>query len=172
MNPSNLKFILTLKRMLVSYLLFSAIKIQLKEEDRLAAVISIIDEEARIVPRGAYIMTPVEQVHTNRSFEGIQASESGKLSSYMHFRSLQDGRTNKRIKECANLDPAIDFLDVIESDIPKGSWSLQFERGNALVIIQSLNWLGMTFYHVPETNKFGSLYVGIGEKNFDIPFML
>jgi len=90
----------------------------------------------------------------------------------MHFRSLQDGRTNKRIKECANLDPAIDFLDVIESDIPKGSWSLQFERGNALVIIQSLNWLGMTFYHVPETNKFGSLYVGIGEKNFDIPFML
>ena len=70
MNPSNLKFILTLKRMLVSYLLFSAIKIQLKEEDRLAAVISIIDEEARIVPRGAYIMTPVEQVHTNRSFEG------------------------------------------------------------------------------------------------------
>lgn len=42
----------------------------MKEEDRLKAVIAIIDEESRIVPRGAYIKTPTGQVKINRSFEG------------------------------------------------------------------------------------------------------
>jgi len=147
-------------------------QVQLKEENRLAAVIAAIDEEARIVPRGAYIKTPIGQVITNRSFEGLSDCEGGKLSSYMHFRTTRDGRTKKTIYENAEMDPSIDFLDVISNDIPRGAWSLQYERGNALISIRSLNWLGMFFYHVPETNKFGSLYVGMGEKNVDIPFML
>lgn len=45
-------------------------QIQLKEEERLAAVVSKIDNEARIVPRGAYIKTPLGKVVTNRSWEG------------------------------------------------------------------------------------------------------
>jgi len=40
----------------------------------LAAIISAIDEEANIVPRGAYIKTPLNQVHSNRSFEGKEIS--------------------------------------------------------------------------------------------------
>jgi len=146
--------------------------IQMKEEERLAAVIATIDEEARIVPRGAYIITPTHRVMTNRSFEGLSTVESGKLCSYMHFRAERDGRTKSNVKDNSNFDPSIDFLDEIEPDIPRGAWTLQHTRGNALVIIRSLNWLGMTFYHIPETNKFGSLYVGNGEKNFDIAFML
>ena len=42
----------------------------IKEEDRLAAVISDIDHDVRIVPRGAYIKSPTSQVYDNRSFEG------------------------------------------------------------------------------------------------------
>lgn len=146
--------------------------IQMKEEERLAAVIATIDEEARVVPRGAYIRTPNNKTITNRSFDGLSTEECGKLSSYMHFRNDVDGRTSKCISKDANFNPAIDFLDVIENDLPRGCWSLQLARGNALVNIRSLNWLGMSFYHVPGTNKFGSLYVGIGERNHDVPFML
>jgi len=146
--------------------------LQMKEEDRLKAVIAIIDEESRIVPRGAYIKTPTGQVKINRSFEGLSVEESSKLTSYMHFRTLNDGRTQKKIEEDANLDPSMDFLDVISNDIPRGCWSLQHEKGDAVVVIRSLNWLGMTFFHIPKTNKFGSLYVGYGEKNVDLPFML
>ena len=43
----------------------------MKEEHRLAAIVATIDEEARIVPRGAFIKTPLNQVHTNRCFEGL-----------------------------------------------------------------------------------------------------
>lgn len=53
-----------------------------------------------------------------------------------------------------------------------GSWSLQFERGSGLVTLRSLLWLGYVFYHVPGTHMYGSCYVGNGEKNLDLPFML
>lgn len=53
-----------------------------------------------------------------------------------------------------------------------GSWSIQMERGNALVVLRSLLWPGLTFYHAPRTKNCGYIYVGTGEKNIDLPFML
>lgn len=53
-----------------------------------------------------------------------------------------------------------------------GSWSVQMERGNALVVLRSLLWPGLTFYHTPNTKSYGYVYVGTGEKNIDLPFML
>ena len=46
------------------------------------------------------------------------------------------------------------------------------ERGNALVVLRSLLWPGLTFYHAPRTKNYGYIYVGTGEKNLDLPFML
>eukprot|EP00795_Rhopilema_esculentum_P002716 gene2716-929_t len=134
----------------------------IKEEDRLATVITAIDQEVAIVPRGAYIRVPT----------GLSPAEAGRLSSYFHFREpifLQE----KSLLQKADLDKAIDFLDPIDADIPQnGSWSIQFERGSAIVVLRSLHWLGFTFYHVPATRNFGYVYVGTGEKNLDLPFML
>lgn len=42
----------------------------MKEEERLAAVITRIDEEVAIVPRGAYMRTPLNEVVVNESFKG------------------------------------------------------------------------------------------------------
>lgn len=42
----------------------------IKEEDRLAAVVAIIDDEVAVVPRAAYIKSPHGSVLKNRSFEG------------------------------------------------------------------------------------------------------
>lgn len=53
-----------------------------------------------------------------------------------------------------------------------GSWSIQAERGNALVVLRSLLWPGLTFFHAPRTKNCGYIYVGTGEKNTDLPFML
>lgn len=62
--------------------------------------------------------------------------------------------------------PALDCL------FPLGSWSIQMERGNALVVLRSLLWPGLTFYHAPRSKNYGYIYVGTGEKNMDLPFML
>ena len=53
-----------------------------------------------------------------------------------------------------------------------GSWSVQTERGGGLIVLRSLHWLGLTFYHVPGSAHYGYVYVGLGEKNLDLPFML
>ena len=74
--------------------------------------------------------------------------------------------------ERANEDKSTHFLDTIENDVPKGKWSLQFERGSALVVLKNLEWPGYVFFHSPTTRKFGSLYWGTGERNMDLAFML
>jgi len=145
--------------------------ITIKEEDRLSSVIAEIDEDVRIVPRGAFIRTPTGSVTTNRSFEGLSVSESAKLCNYMHFREAVV-MNQKPLLQRANLDKAVDFMDSLEEDIPRGSWALQFERGSGLVVLRSLLWQGYVFYHVPGTRCTGSVYFGTGEKNQDLPFML
>ena len=42
----------------------------MKEVDRLAAVVARIDEDAAVVPRGAYIRTPLGEAVINKSFQG------------------------------------------------------------------------------------------------------
>ncbi|XP_077998908.1 radial spoke head protein 9 homolog [Glandiceps talaboti] len=146
--------------------------ITIKEEDRLASTITQIDEDVAIVPRGAYIKTPHDTIIRNRSFAGLQITEAVKFSSYFHFREALLLK-EKSLLDKADLDKAIDFLDAIDEDIPKSrAWSLQCERGSGLVILRSLLWQGLTFYHVPGTTKHGYVYVGTGELNKDLPFML
>ncbi|XP_059099927.1 radial spoke head protein 9 homolog [Peromyscus eremicus] len=145
--------------------------VQIKEETRLVSVIDQIDKAVAIIPRGALFKTPFGVTHVNRTFEGLPLSEIKKLSSYFHFREAVDLK-NKTLLEKADLDPSLDFMDSLEYDIPKGSWSIQMERGNALVVLRSLLWPGLTFYHAPRTKNYGYIYVGTGEKNMDLPFML
>ncbi|XP_064623054.1 radial spoke head protein 9 homolog [Lineus longissimus] len=145
--------------------------ITVKEEDRLAAMIAEIMEDVYIVPRAAYTKTPVGEIFNNRSFEGLNVADAAKFSSYFHFREPIN-LPQKSLLQRADLDKAIDFMDPVEEDVPKGSWSLQFERGSGLVTLRSLLWQGYIFYHVPGTREFGSIYVGYGEKNKDLPFML
>lgn len=53
------------------------------------------------------------------NFSGLSVSESGKLSSYMHFRTNRTAEP-KSIQEKADLEPSIDFMDSVENDIPRG----------------------------------------------------
>lgn len=141
--------------------------VKVNEERRLAVTIHQIDEEVSVVPRGAFIKSPHGLVQTNRSFDGLSHSEAGKLDNFLHFTEP------KNLKKKSTLEmAALDFLDPLSDDIPKGSWSLQFECGSNVCVIRSLLWLGLTFFHVPMTAQHGYVYMGYGSKNLDLPFML
>ncbi|XP_069810268.1 radial spoke head protein 9 homolog [Dendropsophus ebraccatus] len=142
-----------------------------KEESRLVGTIALIDREAAVAPRGAFVKNPLGQVNVNVSFRGLTVSEAKKLSSFLHFTPTLIPK-KKSLLEKADQDPAIDFLDSLEHDIPKGCWSLQWEQGSSVVVLRSLLWLGMTFYHVPLTPQHGYVYIGNGERNIDLPFMI
>ncbi|KAG9469902.1 radial spoke head protein 9 homolog [Eleutherodactylus coqui] len=143
----------------------------IKEESRLVATIALIDREAAVAPRGAFIKNPLGQVNINHSFRGLTVSEAKKMSSFFHFTPTLIPK-KKSLLEKADQDPAVDFLDSLEHDVPKGCWSLQLEQGSSVVILRSLLWLGMTFYHVPLTPQHGYIYIGNGERNIDLPFMI
>ncbi|XP_023286065.1 radial spoke head protein 9 homolog [Seriola lalandi dorsalis] len=144
---------------------------KVSEESRLAVTVHKIDEEVSVVPRGAFVKSPHGLVQINRSFGGLSHSEAGKLDNFLHFSEPKNLR-KKSILEMGKLNPAIDFLDVLSDDIPKGSWSLQFECASKVRVLRSVLWLGLTFYHVPMTPQHGYIYIGDGTKNLDLPFML
>lgn len=45
--------------------------VEMKEEDRVAAVVATIEEEVGIVPQGAVMKTPTGVVKINKAFEGV-----------------------------------------------------------------------------------------------------
>lgn len=59
-------FFITEKKLNIFYLR----KSNLKEEDRLTAVISQIEEDTLIIPRAAFIQQPTGEIVKNRLFEG------------------------------------------------------------------------------------------------------
>ncbi|KAI7792172.1 radial spoke head protein 9 homolog [Triplophysa rosa] len=147
------------------------VTVKVNEESRLAVTVFNIDKDASVVPRGAFIKSPGGKVKTNLSFKGLHPTEAAKLRNYLHFREPVNLKM-KSILEMADLNPAVDFLDPLSEDIPKGSWSLQFERGGTVCALRSLLWLGLTFFHIPQTPQHGYIYMGDGLLNLDLPFML
>lgn len=147
------------------------VTVKVIEASRLAAIVSNIDKDVSVVPRGAFIKSPNGKVQTNRSFGGLHPTEAAKLRNYLHFREPVNLR-NKSILEMSELNPALDFLDPLSEDILKGSWSLQLDRGGTVCVLRSLLWLGFTFFHVPQTPQHGYIYMGDGLMNLDLPFML
>ncbi|XP_075781139.1 radial spoke head protein 9 homolog isoform X2 [Pelodiscus sinensis] len=95
----------------------------IKEEIRLVTTIDQIDKAVGMIPRGAFIKTPIGPVHENRNFEGLSLTEAKKLNSYFHFTEPVNLK-NRTLLEKADLDPSIDFLDSLEHDIPKGENTL------------------------------------------------
>jgi len=152
------------------------VSIQVKEEDRLATVVLKIDQEAMLVPRGAFLRSPAGLVTPNDSFAGLNLDKAKNLESWLHFSSPVR-LPKKSLLEQADATAPIDFLEQASADIPTcGSWSIQTERGPGvdapLVKLRSLHWLGAECCHVPNTKQFSRVYFGQGFKNINLPFML
>lgn len=54
---------------------------------------------------------------------GLSHSEAGKLDNFLHF-SKPKNLKKKSIVEMGDFNPAIDFLDVLSDDIPKGEHTI------------------------------------------------
>eukprot|EP00055_Hartaetosiga_balthica_P005145 m.14643 g.14643 ORF g.14643 m.14643 type:complete len:297 (-) comp4347_c0_seq1:159-1049(-) len=141
------------------------------EEKRLAAAVALIDDETRIVPRGAFRMDDSEKIVPCETFHGLSSHDAGKLSSYCHFR---EPVTLLQLSEMerAKLDKGLDFLDPLSDDIPKGCWSIQYQNGAESVVLRSQLWPGTVCVHVPNSSLYTQVYVGDGQRNNDLIFEL
>lgn len=144
---------------------------EMKEEDRLAATISNICDEAECCARGQLIKQPDGTVVINPNFYGLNSLEAKQLKSYLHIRTPTQ-RWNTNLLTRPDYNYSMDFLDSVDQDIPSGCWNLSLERGNTLVYLRNLYWPGMMFFHRIQTPDAGFFYVGNGRKNMDVPFLL
>uniref|UniRef100_A0A1B6DZ08 Radial spoke head protein 9 homolog n=1 Tax=Clastoptera arizonana TaxID=38151 RepID=A0A1B6DZ08_9HEMI len=142
----------------------------LKEEDRLAATVCLIDEEVSIIPRGSLFLREDGITIHSLAFEGIKSEEWDELSNYQHYRVPHE-KWNENIASRQDYNYAVDFLDTIASDIPPDSWAAQLVDAGRTIVVKSLSWPGFIFYHTLETRDYGFIYSGTGQKNLDIPFM-
>lgn len=149
------------------------VPVNMKEIDRVHYLVRAIENDCQVIPQGAFKLTVVHEVSRNVSFKGLSADEAFKLSSYSHFRNVQ----TKDKKDGLEKDDAIyqrNFLDDVSSDKPPhGCWCIQRDAATGTIaILRNLMWPGSYAFHKAGTKVFGSIYIGDGLKNTDLPFMI
>lgn len=95
-------------------------------------------------------MTTSHEVARNEAFKGLPADQAFQLTSYSHFRNVQQ----KEKKEGLEKDDAIfqkTFLDDILVDKPVGQWSVQKDQTGNVAILRNLLWPGFFSYHKAHT---------------------
>ncbi|XP_043202986.1 radial spoke head protein 9 homolog [Amphibalanus amphitrite] len=140
-----------------------------KEEDRLAYVVHQLFHETAIVPRKALMYTASGTVIKNPSFKGLSSVEGDQLESYFHLRVPA---SDPMKRTAADADLTIDFLEPLSQDPFKAAWSVNRCQGGRLVVIRNHTWPGAVFYHRLGTTDHGFCYMGTGQQNLDVPFML
>ncbi|CRH02587.1 conserved Plasmodium protein, unknown function [Plasmodium relictum] len=139
------------------------------ELERLSYIVRKIDEEAFIIPYNSVKINSNLEVKFS-IFNGLNILEALKLTSWVHFRYPKN-LTYDKIK---NYDTFFlnNFLDSINSDNPTNMWNIKInEELNKISIINYL-YPGYVFYHILNTPFYGSLYIGNGMSNYDLPFLL
>jgi len=144
---------------------------KLTEVDRLAQVVQEIDFDTAVVPRGAHSLNEAHVVVPSSDFKGLGLTEATAISKYVHFRPPTSVACLRALAR-ADVQFYANFLDSLESDLPKGCWAVRQDPSATLVTLRSLSWPGYVAYHVPGTTKYGGLYFGYAQRSRDLPFIL
>jgi radial spoke head protein 9 len=141
------------------------------ELDRLSYVVRTIEHDCQVVPVGSFRMTPGNELVRNKSFEGLTLGALKDLKNFGHFRKVEQQDKKDLINRGDSLFNA-EFLDPLDKDLPKGSWSHFVDASGSLTCLRSLLWPGYVGYHRASSDVYGGVYIGDGIKNSDLPFML
>jgi len=144
---------------------------KLTEVDRLAQVVQEIDFDTAVVPKGAHSLNEAHVVVPSSDFKGLGLTEATAISKYVHFRPPTSVACLRALAR-ADVQFYANFLDPLESDLPKGCWAVRQDFSATLVTLRSLSWPGYVAYHVPGTTKYGGLYYGYAQRSRDLPFIL
>ena len=143
----------------------------LTELDRLAATVVEIDRACCAVPRAAMKFTPLNQVKVNEAFRGMPRDQAFSLDGWVHFREVQ----NQKQKDLISRQEAVfssEFLDDVSADKPNFCWSIIKDTTQTVATLRSQLWPGYYSYHRIATPIYGSVYIGDGIRNIDLPFMI
>lgn len=142
----------------------------LTEGDRLSFLIRTIEHDTSVVPVGALKMLINNEMRKNESFTGLNLEEIKEIKNYVHFRPVEC----KNKKNLIALGDAVlnyEFLDSIQDDSIKGTWSIRLSNDGCVSLIRNNIWVGYSAYCKAGKNCYGGVYFGNGIKNQNIAFM-
>jgi radial spoke head protein 9 len=142
----------------------------IREAQRLAYLVALIDEDTAVVPAGAYALSGHEAL-PSLGFRGLTWDQASDFKNYQHFRPAKD-LAALRIAAKDDVEFHSNFLDTLDADLPSGSWVTRSDVTQSFVSLRSLLWPGYSAYHAPGTRFFGGVYIGTCEKSLDLPFLL
>jgi len=142
-----------------------------RELHRLAYVVNCIDHDVSIVPRGALYLDAAHYVKETKGYTGLSHGSCTNLKSFLHYRKPEKPASIIAMEK-EGIARSGDFLDSIDEDEPKGSWTVTWDESMSTVYVKSLLWGGYSFYHVAGSGQFGGAYFGYGSRNEDIAFMI
>jgi radial spoke head protein 9 len=124
------------------------------------------------VPVGSFRKNTVGCVQKNEAFRGLKFGELTSLDSFMHLRPCEQ---REKIELSAREEDIFchDFMDNAALQKPAQGWTVQKDEINqAVVVLRSRVWPGFTAYARANAPIYGSLYIGNGIKQLDLPFMI
>lgn len=147
----------------------------MKESVRLGHFVVEHDRNCAIVPRAAFLMKDDSTVIPNRGFAGLTVTESKNIRNYFHC--VAPSPTASRVVPNKELfgneyNRYWDFLVSITADMPAGVWGAKYDALLNMAVVQNYLFAGSVFWLKPDTNKYGQLYWGKGERNLDLCFVL
>jgi radial spoke head protein 9 len=143
--------------------------VTVKESERLAWFVKVHDDMCRVAPRGAYLKHEDGTVRQNITFQGLERSEAGYLNLYVHIRKQQPAVSALELEA---VNKALDFAQPLTQDIPDGVWTLKADPLRNIVYGETFQFPGAVFYHYPETQQFGNVYIGDGNVCTDMAFIM
>ena len=144
----------------------------LTEQDRLSYIVNSIERQCQVVPVGSFRKDTLGCVQRNEAFRGLKFNELTTLDSFMHLRPCEQ---KEKIDQASREEDIFchDFLDNAALQQPNCSWTVQKDEINKTVVnLRSRAWPGFTAYARANTPIYGSLYIGTGIKQVDLPFMI
>ena len=144
---------------------------QVTELNRLSQVVNSIENNCAVVPKGSFKFTPLKETIANEAFRGLTPDRAFALDQYQHFRPVQ----NPEKVGLMQRDESVynhKFLDDVSVDFPKHSWSLTKDCTETVANIRNNLGPGFFAFHRVNTPIFGSIYIGNGVRNNDLPFMV
>ncbi|GAX85017.1 hypothetical protein CEUSTIGMA_g12438.t1 [Chlamydomonas eustigma] len=109
-----------------------------------------INTTCGVIPVNSVLPNAMNRIVSNRMFPGISYPE--KLESYTHRNTPPSGPT-------------------LAADL-RGTWSVNYDPFKQISAVRSLLYPGYTFYYAGHDATWGAMYVGDGNRNDDLIFML
>lgn len=141
------------------------------ELNRLSHVVNQIENNCAVVPKGSFKFTPLKETVRNEAFRGLSKDQAFQLANWQHFRTIEQADKVGIMQR----DEAVynnGFLDEVVADFPRNSWSLIKDSTESIANLRNTLWPGFYAFHRLNTPQYGSLYIGHGVRNNDLPFMV